>query len=138
LIAWTGTTYPYFYLDQVAIPESCTTSTCTIGFALASDEIYVDYGVAITDFSISTVTLNNYTYELNVGTSMAAPHVAGLAALIWALNPGYSYKDVIESIKNGGEPISSLTNKTSTGKAVNALGSLRYVKPPAGVTIIKQ
>lgn len=66
---------------------------------------------------------------------MAAPHVAGLAAMIWAYNPDYDYLDVAESIKNGGEVLPILSEITTTGRAVNAMGSLSYIKAPTGITL---
>ncbi len=132
LLKWTGSTGNY--LDQTEIPQSHLTSICTIGFNLTSDTDNNDFGVAITDFSISALKLDTTSYKTISGTSMAAPHAAGLASLIWSLNSGYSYLEFIESIKNGGENILSLAEKTSTGKAANALWSLRYAVAPIGVT----
>ena len=83
------------------------------------------------------MNLNNNTYELKNGTSMATPYVVGLAALIWALNPEYDYKDVIDAIKYGGESVPDLIGKTTTGKAVNAWGSVKYIKQPTGVKVVK-
>jgi len=69
---------------------------------------------------------------------MASPHVAGLAALIWAYNPNYTYADVVSSIKNGGDAIPALAGITTTGRAVDAMGSLRYINPPSGVAAVVQ
>ena len=68
---------------------------------------------------------------------MATPYVAGISALVWSLNPDYTYKEVKSSVINGGDHINLLINKTSSGKAVNAYGALKYIQPPDGVTIIK-
>jgi subtilisin family serine protease len=136
LAGWTGSTDGYFIFESYELPSNTITSTCTIGFALWSDDNFQQYGIATLDFSISAISLNDTSYGIINGTSMAAPHVTGLSALIWAFNPRYNYKEVIESIKDGGKLIQALDGKVSTGKAVNAWGSLRYITQPTGVTII--
>ena len=67
---------------------------------------------------------------------MATPEVAGVAALVWAHNPLYNYTDVVAAIKNGGRPVSALSGKTTTGKAVDAMGSLAYINPPTGIAVV--
>jgi len=137
LAAWTGSTNGYFYQDQWEIPDDYITSTCTIGFGLWSDGTVQYNGVAITGVYITAIDFDNYSYKLELGTSMATPYVAGLTALVWALNPDYDYKDVIDAIEYGGETVSDLSGKTTTGKAINAWGSIKYIKKPTGVTITK-
>ena len=114
--------------------SGCLTATCSFGFQLESSPVITDRGVGILDFELKTVEENSNSYAPMCGTSCAAPHVAGLAAMIWAYNPDYTYLDVVASIKNGGDAVPALAGKTSTGKAVDAMGSLRYIKPPTGVT----
>jgi thermitase len=135
LAGWTGSTGGYFYLDSFVIPTNCLTSNCTIGFRLQSDSSYAYRGAAIGAFSIKASILNNQSYNTINGTSMATPHVSGLAALIWVLNTQYGYQDVKESILNGGKSAPALNGKTTSGKAVNGWGSLRYIKPPTGLVI---
>jgi hypothetical protein len=72
------------------------------------------------------------SYEPKNGTSMAAPAVAGLAALTWAINPDLSavqVKDcIIAGAKTRGEPVGEIYD-TSFGThsfyAVNAAETLR-------------
>jgi thermitase len=114
--------------------SSCLTATCSFGFQLESDSSITDYGVGILDFELKTAELNSNNYEASDGTSFAAPHVAGLAAMIWAYNPDYTYLDVAASIESGGDTVAALAGITTAGKAVDAMGSLRYINPPTGVT----
>jgi thermitase len=113
--------------------STCNTSTCTVGFGLTS--LYGgDDGVGIYDFGIYGITIGTADYKVMDGTSMATPHVSGLAALLKAYNPSYTYSDIIQSIKAGGDSETSLAAATSTGKAADAWGSLCYINAPTGVT----
>lgn len=68
---------------------------------------------------------------------MATPHVAGLAAMLFAFNPNYTYSDVVTAIKSGGITTSSLVGKTTTGKAVSATGALAHINAPTGGAAVK-
>ena len=90
----------------------------------------------MSNFKITTLTLNNTSYNTIDGTSMATPEVAGVAALVWAHNPLYTYTDVANAIKNGGRSVAALSGKTTTGKAVDAMGALAYINPPTGIAVV--
>ncbi len=109
-------------------------ANCSIGFQLQSGSAPTDLGVAITGFSIETLTLNTTTYNTIDGTSMASPEVAGLAAMLRARNPQYTYADVVNAIKQGGRAVAALAGKTTTGKAIDVMSSLAYINPPTGLT----
>jgi hypothetical protein len=65
---------------------------------------------------------------------MATPEVAGLAAMLRAYNPLYTYTDTVNAIKKGGRPTASLANKTTTGNAIDVMKSLAYINPPSGLS----
>ena len=80
----------------------------------------------------STYPGNSYYYMS--GTSMAAPHVAGAAALIMAQNPEMSVDDLKAKILDSVDPIDALAVKTVTGgrlNVYNALDDLENTPPVA-------
>jgi thermitase len=116
--------------------SNCISATCTIGAQLTSAAASTrDIGVAIPFFSIKSLTLNNTSYNTISGTSMATPEVAGVAALVWAHNPQFTYADVANAIKQGGRSVAALNGLTVTGKALDAMGALSYIAPPTGITV---
>lgn len=64
-------------------------------------------------------------YETIEGTSMAAPHVAGVAALVLAESPNASMLELRERIISTAVPVEDLKDKTTTGGRVNAVRALR-------------
>jgi thermitase len=75
-------------------------------------------------YSTSNNNTNSYVYES--GTSMAAPHVAGVAALLLARNPSLSTAQVKAAILNTVRRTSSSYVSTSSGRvnAEAAVGSV--------------
>ena len=63
-------------------------------------------------------------YALSSGTSMATPHVAGLAALIQSFHPSLDWKGIKSRILSGVDPLASLQGKVLTGGRINAYASL--------------
>ncbi|CAD2094775.1 subtilisin-like protease 1, putative [Plasmodium vinckei brucechwatti] len=71
----------------------------------------------------STATRRSYM-ELS-GTSMAAPHVAGIASIILSINPELTYKQVIEILKNSVVKLASHKNKVAWGGYVDILKAVK-------------
>lgn len=69
-------------------------------------------------------TVPNNRYQSFSGTSMAAPFVAGLAALIKSYDFSLTYKEIKNRILSKGDPISSMAGKTLTGARINARKAL--------------
>jgi len=55
---------------------------------------------------------------------MAAPYVTGVAGLVLAANPTYTYSQIRNMILNGGKINSNLDGKISTSKMLDAYGAL--------------
>ena len=68
-------------------------------------------------------TIPGSSYQFMSGTSMAAPHVSGVVALLKAHNPQLDWKAIKNLILAGGDNVSSLSG-TVTGKRANARGAL--------------
>ncbi len=64
------------------------------------------------------------------GTSMATPHVSGLAALLLAQNPTWTYKEVKERILNSARPLAQLRGRIATGGIADAYYALTGQTPP--------
>jgi subtilisin family serine protease len=74
-------------------------------------------------------------YAYLQGTSMATPHVTGLAALIWGAKPNLTSADVKNTILNTGDSLNSLNGKILTGKRINAFSALKSVTLPVPTNV---
>lgn len=70
-------------------------------------------------------------YDSWSGTSMATPHVSGVAALLAAHEPNLTALEIKERLLNTVVPLASLKKKTITGGMVNAYYALTNQKAPA-------
>jgi thermitase len=69
-------------------------------------------------------------YELLDGTSMAAPHVTGAAALLFSLNPAASVAQVRAALLATVHPDAALAGKTTTGGRIDAAAALDEIRQP--------
>lgn len=75
-------------------------------------------------------TLPGNSYGFYSGTSMAAPHVSGVAALIWAYYPDMSLRDLKSQIVGTGDLTASLQGNTIYGRRLNAYNALISTPEP--------
>jgi subtilisin family serine protease len=101
---------------------------------------FSNYGAVSVDlgapgFSILS-TLPGASYGYKNGTSMAAPHVAGVAALMRAVSPGIDVTALKQRLLDAVDPIPALAGKTVTGGRLNALATIATPEaiPPGAVT----
>jgi hypothetical protein len=64
-------------------------------------------------------TYPNNRYRSLSGTSMATPHVAGAAALVWDFAPRLMHTELKEILLSTGDAIAKLAGKVETGKRLN-------------------
>ena len=77
----------------------------------------------------STVPVDKGSYDTFSGTSMACPHVAGAAALLWSLNKEMTYKDITTRLLATVDPIRNLRRKTVTGGRLNIYNAINNIIP---------
>lgn len=69
-------------------------------------------------------------YVYMEGTSMASPHVAAAAALVWAANPSFTYSQVIAQILANTDALPAFAGKNVTGGRLNLSKALGSAPPP--------
>ncbi len=126
---------PNYFADTGSL-NGCLTSTCAIGFRLRGNgDATVGAGVGLFYLAVDTLEPGSDLYGLYNGTSMASPYVAGIATLVRAFNPDYTYADTITAIREGGDAVPALSGKSTTGRAADAYGALLYLPPPTDVSV---
>jgi subtilisin family serine protease/fibronectin type 3 domain-containing protein len=90
--------------------------------------IFSNYGATTVDLGAPGVnilsTVPGSSYSTSSGTSMAAPHVAGVVALVRDLHPDWTYRQAIDQVLATTDPIEALEGITVTGGRLNAAAAV--------------
>ncbi len=122
--AWTGSTAGQFIpaTDDLSLFDG--QMLVYIRFWLISDPSVRMDGVYLDDFVVKCLAPGQEAYEAIAGTSMATPHVAGVAALLLDFDPLLTVPQLKSAILRGVDRRSGLANLVSTGGRLNAADSL--------------
>jgi len=117
--------YPSDYdLDNIISVAATNSNDQLAGFS--------NYGTVSVDLAAPGVgilsTTPNNTYSFLNGTSMAAPHVAGVAALALGYAPGATVEQVRSAILSTVDKKQNLANRVVTGGRLNANNTLLSFK----------
>jgi len=115
----------------------------SVGGTNSQDERWVkdaskgsNYGPSVDTYAPSVdipTTKNNGAYASGAyGTSMATPHIAGLAALIWSENPSWTNQQIWDRIIESADTITIDKGKVLRMNSMKALGidSVGIAEPP--------
>ncbi len=95
---------------------------------------FTNFGLNTVDLAAPGVdilsTLPNNQYGAFSGTSLATPHVSGVAALVRDLHPDWTFQQVKDVILGTVDPVNSMQGITVTGGRLNATGAVTGVPPP--------
>jgi subtilisin family serine protease len=101
-------------------------SSTFLRFRLVSDSVFTDDGVYLDDVEVSC---RGNGYRSLSGTSMASPHVAGVAALVAARVPTATVSELRSALLDSVDRKPSLAGKVATGGRLNALRALLKARP---------
>ena len=130
----TGSTGPGFRKLASSLAAAGGQASVYLRFRMISDESNTDDGVHLDDVQVVCpgLTYDATDFDFLHGTSMAAPHVTGTAALMWADTPGAPVAEIRQRLLANLDALPSLAGRTVTGGRVNAAKAVESA-PPAVV-----
>ena len=121
--------YPASYDSVNIISVAATDAIDQLASFSHYGQMSVDLGAPGTNI-LSTYSDGYYGY--NMGTSMATPHVSGVAALVKAVNPHLTNVQIKDIILNNIDYNSSLSGKVNTSGRLNAYKAVLAAQRMAG------
>lgn len=76
-------------------------------------------------------TVKDGGYDTYSGTSMATPHVSGIAALLLSVNPTWTFSEIKARLIATSDPVAALRKKVMAKGRVNTFNALNNVVPPS-------
>ncbi|MEW6731385.1 MAG: S8 family serine peptidase [Acidobacteriota bacterium] len=116
--------YPSNYNAPNVVAVASTTSTDALSPFSSFGATTVDLGAP---GSLIRSTTPNNTYSTFSGTSMATPHVAGVAALLLSINSTLTVAEMKNALLQGTDPKPSLTGKCVSGGRLNAAKAVMLI-----------
>jgi subtilisin family serine protease len=101
--------------------------------------VFTDYGLGSVDLAapgvdiFSSVATSDTAYDLFSGTSMAAPHVAGVLALMRGLQPSWSVLQIREKLLESVDVLSSWDGLIATSGRANAFKAVQGMESASGI-----
>lgn len=115
--------YPHDSIISVAATTNDDTRASFSNWNLSS----VDLGAP--GMNIHSTYLSNVYTWMN-GTSMASPHVAGTAVLVWSANPAWNHAQVRSRILSTTRPVAAMQGVVATGGVLDAAAAMGHVPGP--------
>lgn len=114
--------YPAAFAD---LPNVISVAATTATDNMAS---FSNYGRATVHVGAPGVSVYSLKpgggFQYMSGTSMASPHVAGAAALLWAQFPNATYAEIKRRLIDSGDRLPSLAGRTISGRRINVQRAL--------------
>jgi thermitase len=131
---WSGSSGGNFSSSSTDLSAFDGVASFSVGVYLQADaNAVVDDGGYLDDLRVACLAPNGEDYNTISGTSMATPHVAGVAALVKAAHPSYTVAQVVSAILGNTDAVAGLGGKVATGgrlDACKAVGSCGAAPPP--------
>ncbi len=117
-------TYPTDYASDNVVAVAGTDQSDNLAW-------FSDYGPRTVELAAPAVdvlsTQLHGAYGYDSGTSMAAPEVTGVLALVRDQHPDWTYQQVIRQVLATVDPLPALRGKVATGGRLNAAAAVRPV-----------
>ncbi|MEI6167653.1 MAG: S8 family serine peptidase [bacterium] len=118
-------------------PSSYTSSNLISVASIDSDgsmSYFSNYGSNSVDLAAPGGGIYSTTYDggygTKSGTSMATPHVAGAAALLWSVSPASTWREIRAALLNNARPNAALAGKMVTGGELDVAAAINTLNPP--------